>query len=187
MKFVPAPGVMVIAPVEMSDGVETDVDESNLVAERVSVEKVRSESSVNNPPVEAKGTLVEVRAWRVRVPRLAAAENRLVLDAVVLKKFVVVALVPVAFTNVKFWRVEDAVAKMLAKVPSAVEVRFPPLAVVKKRFVELAVVLKKLVVVALVVVELPETRSELLNSNWSAEEFQVRRAFGDTEPLSNDR
>ena len=118
---------------------------------------------------------------------MAEVEKRLVEDAVVLKKFVVVALVPVAFTNVKFWRVEDAVAKMLAKVPSAVEVRFPPLAVVKKRFVELAVVLKKLVVVALVVVELPETRSELLNSNWSAEEFQVRRAFGDTEPLSNDR
>ena|SRR3989344_5931844 len=65
---------------------------------------------------------------------------------------------------------------------------FPPTArSEEKRFVDEAVVEKKLVVVALVVVELPETRSELLNSNWSAEEFQVRRAFGDTEPLSNDR
>ena len=42
---------------------------------------------------------------------------------------------------------------MLANVPRPVEVRFPPLPVVKKRLVVLAVVEKRLVVVALVVVE----------------------------------
>ena len=39
---------------------------------------------------------------RERVPRLAAAANKLVEEAVVEKKLVVVALVPVAFTKVKF-------------------------------------------------------------------------------------
>ena len=80
---------------------------------------------------------------------------RLVVEAVVAKKLVVVALVPVALTKVKFWRVDEALARILAKVPVPDEVRFPPLPVVKKRFVEEAVVEKREVVVALVVVELP--------------------------------
>ena len=64
------------------------------------------------------------------------------------KRLVVVAEVPVAFINVKFWRVVDELASMFVKVPRAFEVMLPPLAVVKKRFVEDAVVEKKLVVVA---------------------------------------
>ena len=111
LKLVPAPGVIVIAPVEINDGVETEVEEISFVADRVSVEKVRSASSENTPPVPAKGTLVAVRAWRVRAPRLAEAEKRLVEEAVVLKKLVVVALVPVAFTKVKFCNVLDDVTK----------------------------------------------------------------------------
>lgn len=50
-------------------------------------------------------------------------ENRFVEEAVVEKKFVVVAEVPVAFTKVKFWRVEDPSAKrfVLVTVPVAVK------------------------------------------------------------------
>ena len=151
MKFVPAPGVMVIAPVEMREGVETEVEDKSFVAERVSVEKVRSESSVNNPPAPAKGTLVAVRAWTVRAPRL-------VEEAVVEKRLVVVADVPVAFTNVRFCKVVEPLSRRFAKVPSPVEVKWPPFPVVKRRLVLDAVVLKKLVVVALVVVDLVNSR-----------------------------
>jgi len=158
LKFVPAPGVMVIAPVEMREGVETEVEDKSFVAERVSVEKVRSESSVNNPPAPAKGTLVAVRAWTVRAPKLAAAEKRLVEEAVVEKRLVVVADVPVAFTNVRFCKVVEPLSRRFAKVPSPVEVKWPPFPVVKRRLVLDAVVLKKLVVVALVVVDLVNSR-----------------------------
>ena len=112
-------------------------------------------------------------------PTVRREEKRLVEEAVVLKKLVVVALVPVAFTKLKFWRVEEAVAKILAKVPRVVAVMLAKVgeAVVftdwsnqslsvgapetvkawpftvraeVKRLVLDAVVLKKLVVVALV-------------------------------------
>ena len=42
---------------------------------------------------------------------LPEVAKRLVLDAVVAKKLVVVAEVPVAVVKVKFWRVEDPVTK----------------------------------------------------------------------------
>jgi len=42
-------------------------------------------------------------------PTVRSEEKRLVDDAVVLKKFVVVAFVPVAFTKVKFCRVVEPV------------------------------------------------------------------------------
>src|SRR3989344_2459997 len=58
----------------------------------------------------------------VSEPILPAVAKRLVELAVVEKKLVVVALVPVAFTKVKLWRVEEAVAKILAKVPRVVAV-----------------------------------------------------------------
>ena len=79
------------------------------------------------------------------------------------KKLVVVALVPVALVKVKFWRVEEAVAKMLVKVPKFTE------ALVEKRlvivpvsaesldmyeFVVVALVVEALVVTSFVVVEL---------------------------------
>ena len=65
---------------------------------------VRVEAPV--PPLET-----ERRVWSVREPRLAAAEKRLVEEAVVEKKSVVVAEVVVAFTPVKFCKVEDAVVR----------------------------------------------------------------------------
>ena len=83
-----------------------------------------------------------------------AEVKRLVELAVVEKKLVVVALVPVAVTKVKFWKVEEALARMLLKVPVPLTVNVPPVPVVKNRFVEDAVVEKKLVVVAFVEVEL---------------------------------
>lgn len=68
LRFEPAAGVMVRAPVDMRDGVETEVEERSLVAERVSVEKVRSASSERSPPVPAKVTRVAVRAESVILP-----------------------------------------------------------------------------------------------------------------------
>jgi len=65
-------------------------------------------------------------------------------------KDVVVDFEVVEFRAVKFWNVEEAVVRRFANVPKPVDVRFPPLAPVKKKFVEEAVVEKKLVVVALV-------------------------------------
>ena len=62
--------------------------------------------------------------------KVAFVAKRLVDDAVVAKRVVVVALVVVAFTPVKFWRVEEAVARRLAVVvrPETVrEVRVPML------------------------------------------------------------
>ena len=47
---------MVIAPVLIKDGVETEVEESNFVAESVSVRNVRSASSTRSPAVPAKVT-----------------------------------------------------------------------------------------------------------------------------------
>ena len=76
---------------------------------------------------------------RVTKPKLALVEKRLVDEAVVAKKLVVVAEVPVALTKVKFWRVEEALARMLENVPRPVEVRLPPLATWKKRLVVEAV------------------------------------------------
>ena len=69
---------------------------------------------------------------------------RLVLEAVVEKKLVVVALEPVAFTKVKFCKVEEPLTR-----------RVPSWAIEPKRLVEEAVVEKMVVVVALVVVEFP--------------------------------
>jgi len=67
-------------------------------------------------------------------------------------KDVVVDFEVVEFRAVKFWNVEEAVVRRFANVPKPVDVRFPPLAPVKKKFVEEAVVEKKLVEVAEVVV-----------------------------------
>ena len=109
----------------------------------------------------------------VRLPRLPVVANRLVEEAVVAKLFVVVAAVPVAFTKVKFWSVEEPVTRRLPRVPRPVVVRVlppserapvmvvaPRYALVAKRLVEEAVVAKKFVEVAFVVVEFPTLRSE---------------------------
>jgi hypothetical protein len=112
-----------------------------------------------------------------QVPRpkpLMLVPYRFVDEAVVEKRDVVVALVPVALTNVKFWRVEEPVSSRFESVvspPVAVtvpvklaaddivwplirpEVSVPAVSVpilpdVEKRFVLEAVLEKKLVVVA---------------------------------------
>jgi len=54
----------------------------------------------------------ELMVWELIRPEVIApvfseVERRFVDDAVVAKKFVVVAEVPVAFTKVKFWRVVE--------------------------------------------------------------------------------
>lgn len=53
----------------------------------------------------------------VREPIFAEVENRFVEEAVVEKKLVVVAADPVAFTKVKFWRVEEPVRRRFEKSP----------------------------------------------------------------------
>ena len=70
----------------------------------------------------------------------------------------VVAAVPVALVKVKFWRVEEALTKRLARVPRP-PVMLPPEAVVKKRLVEEARVEKKAVVVAAVPVAVVKVKS----------------------------
>jgi hypothetical protein len=108
----------------------------------------------------------------VRLPRLPVVANRLVEEAVVAKLFVVVAAVPVAFTKVKFWRVEELVTRRLPRVPRPVVVRVlppsesapvmvvaPRYALVAKRLVEEAVVEKKFVEVAFASDVVPKTVS----------------------------
>jgi len=95
----------------------------------------------------------EVRVPAVSVPMFAAVAKRFVEEAVVAKKLVVVAEVPVALRKVKFWRVEEPVTRRFESVP-VVNATEPKVAFVAKRFVEEAVVAKKLVVVAFVDVEL---------------------------------
>ena len=58
------------------------------------------------------------------------APKRFVVDAVVAKKFVVVADVPVAFTNVKDWRVDEPVERRFEAVSKPDNVAVPPIAVV---------------------------------------------------------
>ena len=53
---------------------------------------------------------------KVTKPRFAFVAKRLVLDAVVLKIVVSVALVLVLLRAVKFWRVDDPLTKRLAKL-----------------------------------------------------------------------
>jgi hypothetical protein len=125
------------------------------------------EAVVEKKLVEVELEVVELRAvkfWRVEEPltkRVASTaapvvkfvDERLVEEAVVLKKLVEVAFDEVELRAVKFCRVDDELARMLRKVPNPVEVKLPPEPVVKKRLVDDAVVLKKLVEVASVVVE----------------------------------
>src|SRR3989338_9182032 len=90
------------------------------------------------------------RPVEVKLPPFPVVKNKLVELAVVEKRLVVVAAVPVAFTKVKFCKVLEALSKRFARVPRPVEVKLPPLPVVKNKFVDEAVVDKRFVVVALV-------------------------------------
>jgi len=79
-------------------------------------------------------------------------------EAVVLKKLVVVADVPVALVKVKFWRVVEPTERIFEDVNSPESVVFPPLAVVKNRLVDEAVVENRFVVVADVPVALVKVK-----------------------------
>ena len=83
-------------------------------------------------------------------PVESVVPKRLVDEAVVAKLFVVVALVEVELSAVKFWRVEEPFTRRLARVPRPLMNVVPKFAAVANIFVELAVVAKRLVVVALV-------------------------------------
>ncbi len=87
-----------------------------------------------------------------RFPRVARPEAlRVVPKRFVEKKLVVVAAVPVAFTKVRFWRVEEELTRRLLRVMRFV-VSEPMAAALAKKFVVEAVVVKSVVEVALVVV-----------------------------------
>ena len=61
--------------------------------------------------LQPKSPLFHVRAFAEALHPASAAPKKFVVDAVVAKKLVVVAFVPVAFRNVKFWRVEEPATK----------------------------------------------------------------------------
>ena len=100
-------------------------------------------SSVSQPkrPADQVKTLFD---WQVVRPApLKRAVKRLVDEAVVLKELVVVALVPVAFTKVKFWRVVEPTTRRLPDEFMVVEAAPPiarefPVKTEAKRLVEVA-------------------------------------------------
>ena len=92
--------------------------------------KVEPESSVSQPKMPLVQVTKDPEAQVERPKPEILVPVRLVVEALVAKKLVVVAEVEVELTAVKFWRVDEPLAKMLAKVPRPVEVRFPPLPVV---------------------------------------------------------
>jgi hypothetical protein len=112
---------------------------------------------------------VPVELPRVMKPKLAFVEKRFVEEAKVEKMVVEVALVVVALRPVKFWKVDEPLVRMVAKVPRPVEVMFPTDAMtVAKMLVEEALVTNKFVVVALVVVAWRPVKF------WKVEEPLVR-------------
>ena len=89
------------------------------------------------PEIESPPPNVVVPVFNtVSDPRVEVDAKRLVEEAVVVKKLVVVAFVPVALTKVKFCKVVEPVAKMFAAVNS--ELMKPLVAVkdVEKKLVE---------------------------------------------------
>jgi hypothetical protein len=81
-----------------------------------------------------------VKEFEVSVPNIAFVANRFVDDEVPEKKLVVVALVPVALTKVKFWRVEEPVARKFGTVSRPVVFNVPKLPTVEKNDVVVAAV-----------------------------------------------
>ncbi len=76
--------------------------------------KLRAPDEVMAPDVMVLAPAL--MAPEVMFPVLSEVEKRLVLDAVVEKKLVVVALEPVALMKVKFCKVDDPVARKLVVV-----------------------------------------------------------------------
>ena len=95
----------------------------------------------------------EVMGPAVSVPMFPKVEKRFVEEAVVEKKLVVVAEVPVALANSTVSNTECLTTVRSPVMLAEPAVRVPMFPKVEKRFVEEAVVEKKLVEVALVVVE----------------------------------
>ncbi len=124
----------------------------------------------------ARKLLAVMRAVDVRLPPLPVVKNRLVDEAVVAKKLVVVAEVPVAVVNVKFCKVDEALMSRLLAVRVPVRVSLPPLLVVKKKFEVEAFVEKKLVVVALVPVALTKVKFCKVVEALAKKLFAVTRA-----------
>jgi hypothetical protein len=89
-----------------------------------------------------------------------------------------VALVVVELRAVKFCKVLDELTRRLANVPRPVEVKLPPLAVVKKRLVVDAVVEKRLVEVADDEVELTRV------TFWKVEEALAKRLLVVARPVT---
>ena len=128
---------------------------------------------------------------RLSDPPFPVAKKRLVDDAVVpvrfvAKKLVEVELVVVLLSPVKFWKVDDAVARRLVVVRVPVRVRFPPVPIVKNEFVEDAVVEKKLVVVAEVPVALVKVKFWRVVDEVVRMFDAVRRPSSVTERIVDD-
>ena len=86
-----------------------------------------STSHPKTPAFQVKTLLV----WQVvRLKPLMVVPVRLVVEAKVANKLVVVALDDVEFRAVKFWRVDEPLTLRFANVPRPVDVKSPPLAAV---------------------------------------------------------
>jgi len=94
------------------------------------------------PPVPQAVPVLEMRpvilncAQPVEPP--ADETTRFVVEAVVTESVVLVALVVVELSPVKFWRVEEPVARMLARVARPEELMIEAKRLVEKKLVEVA-------------------------------------------------
>lgn len=96
-------------------------------------------------------------------------------DAVVAKKLVVVAFVPVALMNVKFCSVDDPEISRLDADKSDVIYAFVPLSVVAKSVVEVEFVVVELIPVKFCKVEEPVARRLATVRRDDIERFEVER------------
>jgi len=169
-----APFTVKALPLTVREEVKRSVDEAVVekrlvVVAEVEVELIEVKFRSVEEPVRRRLERVERPPVTVRVPvKLAAAEivwllmlpevmtpvlreveNKFVLEALVEKKFVVVALVPVAVVKVKDWRVEEPVTKRSPDELMLVVAEPPMFRELAKRELE-----KKAVEVAEVVVDL---------------------------------
>jgi hypothetical protein len=128
------PPVKVLEAVEMKplkkpNVVVVETPQGSTVQEKE--DPVPSGAQPKTPPVQVR-KLPEAQVERPKP--LMLVPQRLVVEAVVAKRLVVVAEVPVALMKVKFWRVDEPFTKRLVRVPE------PPVRVVAKKLVEVALV-----------------------------------------------
>mgnify|MGYP001570348555 CR=1 FL=1 len=128
------------------------------------------------PPVcTTKFSLMLRAPVPVAFPKSTLVANRFVLEAVVAKLVVVVALVDVLLSAVKFWRVVEPFTNKFPRVARP-PIMLPVLREVEKRLVLEAVVEKKLVVVALVEVLLSAVKF------WRVVEPESNRLESEVRP-----